>query len=286
MDTVPDLRSPAAESLTDMTRQSRTRRRKGVRVELTERDHEVLLALARFRLARTSQLNRYAFAGIRRDTAACRLRRLFDSRHIAVVRSRPLTENLYRVGPVGRQVLQAEEVKLGPAPRGGIEHHLGIVECWTRLAAEPGIELARCLPDWELREELGLGELAVIPDLFTLVRVQGQLVPVAIEVDCGTESGSVLRSKAERYAALWGRSPGLFGWERFAVLIVLHDPRRRVLANSALKKVWVLPAAITTSFESVMSALLPLLPQLQTPLGASPYRQGIHQGDVPESRSE
>lgn len=268
-----------------MIRQSRTRRRKGIRVELTDRDRDVLLALARFRLARSSQLYRYAFAGIRRDTATCRLRRLFDSRHVSVVPSGPLTENVYRLGPIGRQVLQAEGVGLRPTPRGGIEHHLAIVESWTRLGAEPGIELARCLPDWELREELGLGELAVIPDLFALVRLEGQLIPVAIEVDCGTESGSVLRSKAERYAALWGRSPGLFGWERFAVLIVLHDPRRRALATDALKKVWVLPAAITTSLESVISALLPLLPQLQPPLSESPYRQGTQQGDVPSERS-
>jgi hypothetical protein len=262
-----------------MIRQSRTRRRKGIRVELTERDRDLLLALGRFRLARTSQLYRYGFGGIRRDTAACRLRRLFDSRHIAVVQSGPLTENLYRVGPVGRQVLQAQGVNVGPAPRGGIEHHLGIVETWTRLAAEPDLELARCLADWELREELGLSELAVIPDLFALLRFQGQLVPLAVEVDCGTESTSVLRSKLERYAALWGRSPGLFGWERFALVIVLHASHRRAIVEAARKKVWVLPAAITISLESVMSALLPLLPQLQTPLGASPYRQGSLQGE-------
>ena len=284
MDAVPGLRPAAAESLADMSRQSRTRRRKGVRVKLTDRDRDVLLALARFRLARTSQLYRYAFASTRRDTAATRLRRLFDSRHVSVVRSGPLAENLYRLGPVGRQVLLAEEVRLGAVPRGGLEHHLAVVESWTRLATDPGIELARCLPDWELREELGLGELAVIPDLFSLVRLQRLLVPVAIEVDCGTESGSVLRSKAERYAALWGRSPGLFGWERFAVLMILHDPRRRALATGAFKKVWVLPAAITTSLESAMSALLPLLPQIQPPPNESPYRQGSLQGESPALR--
>src|SRR5206468_1649539 len=125
------------------------RRRKGVRVQLTERDRDVLLALARFRLARTSQLYRYAFANIRQDTAAARLRRLFDSRHVAVVRSSPLAENVYRLGPVGREVVRAQGVRVGAAPRGAIEHHLGIVESWTRLAAEPDVELARCLPDWE-----------------------------------------------------------------------------------------------------------------------------------------
>jgi protein involved in plasmid replication-relaxation len=257
-----------------MIRQSRVRRRKGIRVRLTERDREVLLALTRFRLARTSQLYRYAFAGIRRDTAAVRLRRLFDSRHVSVLRSGPLAENLYRLGPVGRQALQAEGVRLGPSPRGAIEHHLGVVESWTRLAGESGVAIARCLPDWELREELGLGELAIIPDLFALVRLNGQLVPIAIEVDCGTESASVLRSKAERYAALWGRSPGLFGWERFALLVVVLSPQRRAVAASALKKVWVLPHAITSAQEPLSPALLPLLAQLQPPLAASPCPNG------------
>lgn len=271
-----------------MIRQSRVRRHKGVRVELTERDRDVLLALARFRLARTSQLYRYAFAGIRRDTAAARLRRLFDSRHVSVARFGPLAENLYRLGPFGRQALQAEGVRLGPAPRGAIEHHLGIVEIWTRLAAEPELEIARCLPDWELREELGLAEVAVIPDLFALLRLRDQLVPVAIEVDCGTENASVLRSKVERYAALWGRSPGLFGWERFALVVVLHAPQRRAIAAAVLKKVWVLPHAITSVHEPLYSALLPLLAQLQPPLGDSPCRQGSPQGEssVPLEGSE
>ena len=190
LDAVPSLRPAASEPFADMIRQARTRRRQGVRVELTERDRDVLLA--------------------------------------------------------------------------------------------PDLELARCLSDWELREELGLGELAVIPDLFALVRLQGHLVPVAVEVDCGTESASVLRSKVERYAALWGRSPGLFGWERFALLIVLHGRQRRAIVDVALKKVWVLPAAIACAHEPVSCALLPLLPHLQLPLSDPPYRQGSPQGESAE----
>jgi hypothetical protein len=61
------------------SRQPRHRRRRGVAVQLTERDETVLHALARFRLARTSDLCGYAFAGVRKDTVAVRLRRLFDS---------------------------------------------------------------------------------------------------------------------------------------------------------------------------------------------------------------
>ena len=65
-------------------RQPRAQRRKGTEVCLTERDHDLLQALARFRAARTSDLIRLCFGNVRKDTAAARLRRLFDSGYLAV----------------------------------------------------------------------------------------------------------------------------------------------------------------------------------------------------------
>lgn len=250
-------------------RQARTQRRKGVRVELTDRDFNLLLALNRFRLARTSQLIRYAFDGVRRDTAAVRLRRLFDSKHLAILRTGPMAENLYRLGPAGRHALEERGVQPGAVPRGGLEHHLAVVESWVALASS-GLELARCLADWELRERLGVGELATIPDLFALVRLGQGTVPLAFEVDCGTESVGALRSKVERYAALWGRSPGLFDWERFGLAFVLHRPARRAAVDAALRNVWVIPHAVIGATVPLSSALGPLLQQLEAPLSASP----------------
>jgi hypothetical protein len=252
------------------TRQPRTRRRRGVSVVRTERDLSLLLALNRFRLARTSQLVRYGFDGVRRDTAAVRLRRLFDSKHLSVLRSGPMAENVYRLGPAGRRSLEELGTKPGSVPRGGLEHHLAVVETWVALAGASGLELARCLPDWELREEFGVGELATIPDLFALLRVGEATVPLAFEVDCGTESVGVLRSKVERYAALWGRSPGLFGWERFGLAVVLHQPVRRAAVAAALKNVWVIPCGVFGAEEPLSRVLLPLLEELQAPLSCSP----------------
>ena len=259
-----------AESLAPMIRQPRTRRRRGVRIELTERDGAVLQALNRFRLARTSHLCSYAFAGVRRDTAAVRLRRLFDAKYLGVLGTGPMAENLYKLGPHGRRFILSQGGTVWPVPRGGFQHHLAVVSAWIRLALNPDFELARCLADWELRRELKLGEVAVIPDLFALLRVGEAILPMAVEVDCGTEPEWILRSKAERYAALWGRAPGLFGWERFVLAVSIEAPERRALITSALKKVWVVPHAFLESEQSSYSALLQLLPQVLPPLTGTP----------------
>lgn len=212
-------------------RQPRHRRRKGITVQLTERDETVLHALARFRLARTSELIRYAFAGVRQDTAAVRLRRLFDSRHLAVLPPERGAENVYRLGPTGKQHLAGRGVAVGRVPRGGLEHHLAIIQTWVAVAALGDVVLERCLPDWELRGKFSVAELQVVPDLFTLMRVGHDLHAIAVEVDCGTESQVVLHRKLDVYRSLWGRAPGLFGWERFGVLR-LCATRLRVVAPS------------------------------------------------------
>lgn len=251
-------------------RQPRHHRRRGVTVQLTERDEMILHALARFRLARTSDLVRYAFAGVRQDTAAVRLRRLFDSRHLAVLPPERGAENVYRLGAVGKQHLAGLGVEAGRVPRGGLEHHLAIVQTWVAVAALEDIELERCLPDWELREQFSVGELHVVPDLFTLVRVGEDLHAIAVEVDFGTESQAVLHRKLEVYRSLWGRAPGLFGWERFGIAIACYAPSRRAAVSSALKKAWVVPHVLWVAPEGPSAALRRLFAELRPPLGSTP----------------
>jgi hypothetical protein len=251
-------------------RQPRHLRRKGVTVQLTGRDETVLHALARFRLARTSDLVRYAFAGVRQDTTAVRLRRLFDSRHLAVLPPERGAENVYRLGPAGKQHLAGLGVEVGRVPRGGLEHHLAIVQTWVAVSALEDIELERCLPDWELREQFSVGELHVVPDLFMLARVGDDTYPIAIEVDFGTESQAILHRKLEVYRSLWGRAPGLFGWERFGIAVVSYAPSRRAAVNSALKKAWVVPHVLWVAPEDPSSALHKLFEELRTPLGPTP----------------
>lgn len=261
--------------MSDATRrQPRHRRRKGVAVELTARDETVLHALARFRLARTSDLVAYAFAGVRPDTAAVRLRKLFDSRHLSVLPPERGVENVYRLGPAAKQHLVGRGVEVGRVPRGGLEHHLAIVQTWISVSALEDIELERCLADWELRQQFSVGELHVVPDLFMLVRVGQDLHAVAVEVDCGTESQAVLHRKLEAYRSLWGRAPGLFGWEQFGIAVACHAPTRRAALSSALKKAWVVPHVLWVASEGPSVALCRLFEELKTPLGSTPYPKG------------
>jgi hypothetical protein len=259
---------------TPARRQLRHRRRRGVTVRLTERDGVVLHALARFRLARTSDLVAYAFAGVRRDTAAGRLRCLFDGRLLAILPPEQGEENVYRLGPAGKAHLTAEGVVTRGVPRGGLEHHLAIVETWVAVAGLAGLELERALPDWELREQFSPTELHVVPDLFLLVRVGEHRHAIAVEVDRGTESLAVLNRKLEAYRSLWGQAPGLFGYDLFGVAVVCHAPARRAQLAAALKKVWVVPHVLWTCSEEPSTALCKLFDDLQGPLMTSPYHKG------------
>lgn len=267
-------------------RQPRHRRRRGVTVQLTVRDEELLLALARFRLARTSDLLRYAFSKVRPDTAAARLRRLFDSRHLAVLPPELGSENIYRLGPAGRRYLAKQDRGAGPVPRGGLVHHLAIVQTWVAIAGLEEYELARCLPDWELRQEFSVAELPIVPDLFALIRTGSDVHPVAIEVDCGTESRAVVQRKVEQYQNLWGRAPGLFGWERFGLAIVCHGSSSRSVINAALKKAWVVPHVVWSEVDGPKSALDQLLSTQMAPLSSSPYRKGSDPGAGHECLAE
>jgi hypothetical protein len=256
-------------------RQLRHRRRRGVAAQLTERDAAVLHALSRFRLARTSDLVAYAFDGVRRDTAAVRLRRLFDTKYLAILPPEQGKENVYRLGPAGKAYLAEEGVAAAGVPRGGLEHHLAIVETWVAVAGLDELDLERALPDWELREQFRTTELQVVPDLFLLARVGDLQHAVAVEVDRGTESLPVLNRKLEAYRSLWGQAPGLFGYDRFGVAVVCHAPARRAQLAAALKKVWVVPYVLWTCSEDPSSALCKLFGELQGSLMTSPYLKGI-----------
>ena len=262
---------------TPSCRQLRHRRRSGVAVELTDRDLSVLDGLHRFRLARTSDLVTYAFAGVRRDTAAVRLRRLFDAKYLAILPPRQGSESVYRLGPAGNARLSEEGAKPGRVPRGGLEHHLAIVETWVAVAGLEGIKIERALPDWELREQFSTAELVVVPDLFLLLRVGEHQHAVAVEVDRGTESTAVLNRKLDAYRTLWAQSPGLFGYQRFGVALVCHAPTRRAQLIPALKKAWVVPHVMWVAPESPNLALHKLFDELGPPLGATPYPEGSQQ---------
>lgn len=243
-------------------------------VHLTERDESLLHALARFRLARTSALLGYAFPGVRRDTGITRLRRLYDGKYLAVLPPRQGAENIYRLGPTGSRFLREYGVVVGRVPRGGLEHHLGIVEAWVALAGIEDMHLERCLPDWELREQFTARELPVVPDLFALVRSGEPVFAVAVEVDRGTENVAVLGRKLNAYRSLWGRPPGLFGYQRFGIVVVSRWPLRRSALTATVKKAWVVPCVLWEGGGSPRTVLLKLFEEMAGPLTGSPYLKG------------
>jgi hypothetical protein len=236
-----------------MKRQSRVRRHRGVRVELTRRDALVLEALARFRAARTRDVVAVAFAGVHPMTARMRLRRLFDGGFLAVRAGDRSEENVYTLGPEGRRWAIDQGVPVGRAPRGEAAHHLAIVHVWAGFVEAvqglAGLALDLARPDWELREQFSGRSLDIVPDLFVLLRSTAsdgveQVAAVAIEVDLGTESLTVLQRKLSAYARVQDRSEGLFGWPEFGLGVALGNEGRmtgvrRLLEQSGIAT-WLL----------------------------------------------
>ena len=211
-------------------------------MQLTERDELVLEALVRFRLARTSDLARTAFPGVRPTTCSLRLRRLFDAGYVDVRPGDRSEENVYSLGPLGLRWAEAEGLAVGRIPRGSIEHHLGIVRAWSALAAElgrlHGVELELARADWDLREEFGVQGLAVVPDLLLVLGARSGSVAVAVEVDLGTEGLSVFRAKVGAYAALADRRAGLFGYRDFTLAVAVGPAGRLPGVRRVLASAW------------------------------------------------
>lgn len=232
-----------------MGRQSRITRRSGVEVKLTARDEALLRGLARFRIARTGDLLALFFAEVRRDTAAQRLRRLYDSGFLDVRSTERSEENLYSLGPQGRDWLKGKSVSVGSVPRGSLPHHLAIVKAWSGLAAathsSPIWQLEHFRPDWEIRERAGSPGLPLVPDALVQLRRNepgGQCGPVrfALEVDRRTERPPELQRKLRQYEELRSSPGGIFGWSELGIVLATigTGPRRRAAVEAALREAW------------------------------------------------
>ncbi len=259
-----------------MKRQSRASRRNGIGLRLQPRDVELLRAVARLRVARTSDLAVLCFGGVRRDTAKSRLRVLFDGGYLNVSSPDQAVENLYSLGPRGRVLMTDLGEPAAAVPRGGLAHHLGIVGTWVALSSIgiPGLGLELARADWELRSEFGKQGLAVVPDLFAVLSVGPARLALAVEVDLGTEPLRVLRAKVRAYDRLLRAEHGLFGWPDFVLAAALVDDRRRESVEKLLRREWIGARAIWTLGEGPGSALKSLLVQEVHPLTASPRGKG------------
>ena len=239
---------------------------------LTARDRRLLQALARFRIARTTDLRRVAFAGVHRDTAGERLRKLFDAACLNVHLGDRSEENVYGLGPKGKAWLRAEGIEVGRVPNGDRAHHLAIVRLWTVLAEcarkLAGVRIARALPDWELRERVP--GLAPIPDLAVLLHKEGngwtRTVPIVFEVDLGTEPIATIRGKAELYEAARLNPDGFLGWSDFFLAVFAPvGPKRIASIRSTLDRHWSGGWAVWSQDAEIASEIESLLARRETP---------------------
>lgn len=265
-----------------MKRQSRKERRFGEVVVLTTRDGELLRALARLRVARTSALTRLCFNGVRRDTAARRLRRLFDAGYLGLRTADATQESLYMLGPKGRQYVRALGEVETPVPRGSLDHHLAIVETWVALATLdlPGVALQLARADWELRAEFP-GALPIVPDLFAVLDCPDGAVALAVEVDLGTEPLKVLRAKLENYSRLAAGPEGLFGWKEFGVCVALSGKGRVAFVRELLATDWGGQSFLWCLESGPLEELSRFMDIEPTPLAASPCGKGRGESTSP-----
>lgn len=257
-------------------RQARDQRQPGTSAVLTARDKELLLGLARLRIGPTSALAKLFFGDVRRDTAAKRIRRLFDSGHLSVRVEGIAEESLYMLGPKGRAFVRAEGGEDMSVPRGSLEHHLGVVETWVALATlgMPGVDLQLTRADWELRSQF-VGALPIVPDLFVVLGHRSGSVAMAIEVDLGTEPLKVLRAKLETYRRIALSGEGLFGWPEFGIGVALRGRGRVTYIRELLADCWQRTCLVWCLEEGPKDELTRLVSGPETPLTSSPGSKGM-----------
>lgn len=264
-----------------MGRQPRDVRRRAVRVRLNERDEALLVAMQRFRIARGADLHRLLFAGVRRDTMARRLRRLFDAGFLELRTAGPTEENVYWLGAAGRQWAQEHGLKVGRLPKPPWEHHLAIVKIWTEVAQRAhtmsGWRLDAFRPDWELRDSPAAVGQRLIPDAVADISLPAAhetrtVVRLAIEVDLGGEALRVLRSKLRRYRDELTDGAGFLG-AKFSLAVVVggvgagrRESIRQLLETSwpAEWTIWSLGNGPGRALDSLVESMarLPLEPPL------------------------
>ena len=248
----------------------------------------LLRSLNRFRMARTTDLISLFFPSVRRDTANGRLRRLFDAGYLDVRVADRTDDNLYSLGPRGRDWIREQGATVGFRPRGQIAHHLAIVQAWTELAAWSSsfsdLDLRLFRPDWELRPHL-TGVSPLVPD--ALVELQfrpanqdARLLRLAVEVDLGTERTAILRDKIAKYRAVLATPGGLLGWTSFGLAVVLGDysPRHQSSIARILDESWGNDWIGWPKARGFRAAIPQVLALLETPLATPPNDHPLRKG--------
>lgn len=196
-----------------MIRNQRGQRlRKSPRVEITERDEQILLLVGLTGYLSTEQLARESFPTL--DRCQKRLRQLFNARLINLTLWASTKPNLVSLTPQGLKLLQerrpemADRLRLvGVIRLSGIKHHLLTADCRLYLSALLQKENGSLL-QWDngrgsLSSRLRVKEHKLVPDGMAEAELDGQRMIIAFEIDCGTEGGKALEAKLRRYKGLF-----------------------------------------------------------------------------------
>lgn len=231
------LRSPGSNA----RRASRRRRVPSRGIRLRQRDVDILLALAKMRLLRTSDLTRLFFDA--KGTCQKRLRKLFDAGLVRAIVTDLAAENRYALTRFGHALLveaassdSVPEFRRAPRTDGRSVAHLDLLNQYrialACAAPDFDVRMVHFIPEWDLR---GVDPQApLIPDALMALRTHSGMFAVALEVDTGTEKPAAVAAKIEAYerAALM-RTP-VFGATAPTILILTPNGRR---ALSVAKKV-------------------------------------------------
>ena len=214
-------------------RASRRMRARGRICRVQERDIDILFALAKMRMLRTSDVSRLLFHA--RGTCQKRLRKLFDAGLVRTVVTDLARENRFVLTRLGHAMVSELRAEAGvpayrAAPRvdGRSIAHLDLLNEYRIAlalgAAKHGLSLRSFVPEWDLRAEDPAAKL--IPDaLCVLARRDGAEWQLAIEVDTGTEAPAVVERKLRKYE-LARSNGGVFGVSSPLVAIVMPKFRR------------------------------------------------------------
>lgn len=280
----------AADAHPDERRASRRSRvgKRGFRVQ--SRDLDVLLALAKMRLLRTSDLTRLFFDA--KGTCQKRMRKLFDAGLVRAIMNDVSDENRYALTPMGHAFLiEAQDDTVPPwrpPPRvkGRELTHLDLLNaCRIALAkgaAATGGSLVRFTPDWELRSQSPLADL--IPDAAVVLELPSRRLEVALEVDAGTIAPSLVAKRLAKYEARRMMRAPVFGLAAPVVFLVAVTPRRarslaRALRGSAGSGEVLLGAApyvlADGGISSGASASVAALADRKGPLSVADFGSGL-----------
>lgn len=233
-----------ADSTRNARREARVGWARGHRLVLTPRDLQLLFAVGVMRVARTSDLTALFFGSV--EPARDRLRRLFVAGYLACHAPLVNGENHYTLTERGRDSVLAEHDDLDPALVVCVRalparlEHLALVNrarvlftVATRPADAP-YRLASFRSEWQLVREGSAAIYGILPDaIVQLERPDGSTVDVAIEADTGSESPTVVASKARRYMHYVRSGQLLFGANVRRIVVLAVGARRcRALARA------------------------------------------------------